>query len=134
MCNHFCCSACVICCLLLCLRNLLLEKCNCRERTCKEKKILREQSKQSSPTLFKMESMRHYMIAKFFKMKSIRSHMIDQEVFILLLGYSMLSMFCLELSDGKRLRRKEDNLISKVSPSPIAHEELLKPTCQTHSY
>ena len=42
--NHFfCCSACATCTVWLLL---LLAKRNCRERTCKEKKLLREQSKQ----------------------------------------------------------------------------------------
>ena len=46
----------------------------------------------------------------------------------------MFSMIFLELSYERRLRREEYNSISKVAPSPIAHAELLKPTCQIHSY
>ena len=60
--------------------------------------------------------------------------MIDPYVFITLLGYSMFSILCLELSDRRRLRRKEANSMSKVAPSPITNVELVKPTCQTHSY
>ena len=46
----------------------------------------------------------------------------------------MFSMLCLELSDGRILSRKEANSMFEVALIPIDHVELLKLTCQTHSY